>query len=77
VRLNEQARLPHVADLVARKLAGPEQSALADADVDFHRREYDRLRAALEDAHRASRLPELPSARPALHDLLVRLRLGG
>ena len=44
VRLNEEARLPHVADLIARKLAGPEQSVLDDADVAFHRREYERLR---------------------------------
>jgi predicted nucleotidyltransferase len=76
VRLNESAKLPHVADLVARKLVGPEQSALNDDDVDFHRREYDRLRDELGEAHRLSRLPEVPSARPALNDLLVRLRLG-
>jgi predicted nucleotidyltransferase len=76
VRLNESARLPHVADLIARKLAGPEQSALGEADVDFHRREYERLRAELEAAFQASTLPEGPSARPALNDLLVRLRLG-
>ena len=44
VRLNEEARLPHVDDLIARKLAGPEQSVLDDADVEFHRREYERLR---------------------------------
>lgn len=77
VRLNADARLSHVDALIARKLAGPEQSAVGDADVGFHRREYDRLRAALEDAHRASNLPEVPSARAALNDLLVRLRLGG
>ncbi len=76
VRLNEQARLSHVADLIARKLAGPEKSALEEADVAFHRSEFERLRAELEVAHRASVLPELPSARPALNDLLVRLRLG-
>ena len=75
VRLNEEARLPHVDDLIARKLAGPEQSALDDADVAFHRREYERLRAELEAAHQASTLPEAPSARPALNDLLVRLRM--
>ena len=77
VRLNADAKLPHVGDLIARKLAGPERSALADADVEFHRGEYERLRAALEDAHRASRLPEAPAARAALNELLVRLRLGG
>jgi predicted nucleotidyltransferase len=76
VRLNEEARLPHVEELIARKLAGPEKSALDDADVAFHRREYERLVAELEDAQRASTLPEAPSARPALDDLLVRLRMG-
>lgn len=75
VSLNADARLPHVTDLVARKLAGPEQSALADADVAFHRREYDRLRAELEAAQRASTLPEVPATRPALNDFLIRLRL--
>ena len=75
VRLNEEARLPHVAALIARKLAGPEQSALDEADVAFHRSEYERLVAELEAAHRASDLLEAPSARPALNDLLVRLRM--
>ena len=74
-RLNESFRLPQVPDLVARKLAGPEQSALDDADLAFHRGEYDRLRAALEEAHQSSGLPEAPSARAALNDLLLRLRL--
>jgi predicted nucleotidyltransferase len=77
VQLNAEARLPHVDDLISRKLAGPERSALDDADGDFHRREYERLQSELEAAHRDSRLPEGPSARPALNDLLVRLRVGG
>src|SRR6266536_922570 len=34
--LNEEFRLPYVADLVARKLAGPERSSLANADIAFH-----------------------------------------
>lgn len=76
VRLNAAARLPHVDDLIARKLAGPEQSALADADVAFHQREYDRLRAVLEESYKSSTLPEVPSARAGLNDLLIRLRLG-
>ena len=77
VRLNKEARLGQVDDLIARKLAGPEQSVLEDSDMDFHRGEYDRLRAELEAAHQASKLPEVPSARPALNDLLIRLRTGG
>ncbi|HEX8202292.1 MAG TPA: nucleotidyltransferase domain-containing protein, partial [Isosphaeraceae bacterium] len=76
VRLSGEARLPHVEELIARKLGGPEQSALDVADVAFHRREYQRLRAELEEAYRVSTLPEAPTSRPALNDLLVRLRLG-
>jgi uncharacterized protein len=75
VRLNEGARLSHVDDLIARKLAGPEAAVLAEGDVAFHRREYERLQAELEAAHRDSSLPEGPTARPALNALLVRLRL--
>jgi hypothetical protein len=39
------------------------------------RQEFERLRAELEASSRASRLPDGPSARPALNDLLIRLRL--
>jgi predicted nucleotidyltransferase len=76
VTLNEEFRLPYVADLVARKLAGPERSRLDDADIAFHESEYQRLRGELQAANDASRLPELPSeeTRAALNDLLVRVR---
>ena len=75
--LNEEFRLPNIAELVARKLAGPEKSKLADADMAFHESEYQRLRAELQTAHDSSKLPELPSegTRSALNDLLVRVRL--
>jgi len=74
VTLNERYPLSYVPDLVARKLAGPEQSTLTDADFDFHRREYERLLAELIGASERSSLPEVPSAKSALDDLLVRLR---
>jgi predicted nucleotidyltransferase len=79
VKLNEEFRLPYIADLVARKLAGPEKSGLEDADVAFHEAEYQRLRGELQAAHEASQLPEAPSerTRAALNDLLVRIRLVG
>ena len=73
--LNDEFRLPHVTDLVARQLAGPEQSTLEDADFSFHESEYERLRAALEEAYARSPLPEGPSAKAALNDLLVRMRM--
>jgi len=77
VTLNEEFRLPYIADLVARKLAGPEKSKLEGADIAFHEAEYQRLRAELQAAHDASQLLELPSeaTRTALNDLLVRVRL--
>jgi hypothetical protein len=61
VTLNEEFRLPYIADLVARKLSGPEKSKLEDADIAFHESEYQRLRVELQAAHDASTLPELPS----------------
>jgi predicted nucleotidyltransferase len=77
VTLNETFRLPFLPGLIARKLAGPEQSTLPDADLAFHETEYQRLRAELQAAHAASPLPELPdeATRAALNDLLVRIRL--
>jgi len=47
VTLNEDHKLPYIADLVARKLAGPEKSKLDDADIAFHEKEYQRLRGVL------------------------------
>jgi len=80
VTLNDEFKLPYIPDLVARKLAGPENLAvgqLLDAEVTFHESEYQRLRGELQAAHDASQLPESPSAetRAALNDLLLRLRL--
>jgi predicted nucleotidyltransferase len=78
-RLNEEARLPQLPDLLARKRGGPERGALEQADVGFHQAEVERLTAALEEAMRASPLPEAPrpEARAALNEVLVELRLGG
>lgn len=74
VLLNHVAKLGHVDDLIARKLAGPEQSEVGDADVGFHRHEYERLVRELEESSKDSTLPEAPSARAGLNDLRIRLR---
>ena len=74
VRLNDVFRLPYVPDLVARKVSGAERSPVAEADLAFHDAELDRLTGVLEEAGTATRLPDAPSARPALNDLLLRLR---
>lgn len=75
VKLDDVFRLPQLPDLIAAKTGGEEQSTLSDADSSFHERECQRLRAQLAQAASESRLPEAPTARAALHDLLVRLRL--
>jgi len=75
VRLNETAKLPYIPDLIARKVGGPEKGKLDQADLAFHEREFERLRAELEQAHAESKLPERPRATAAMDDLLVRIRL--
>ena len=74
--LNESFRLPYIAELIERKIASTEKGRLEQADLAFHQREYERLRAELEMAYQESKLPEAPGGAAALHDLLVRLRLG-
>lgn len=75
IRLNEEEKLPYLPDLIQRKVAGTEKGCLSEADLDFYRAEYDRLRDKLLRAYETSALPELPPGGAALHDLLVRLRL--
>ena len=76
INLNEVFHLPYVLDLVERKSGAAERATLEGADLAFHEGEFRRLLAALEEARDTSRLPERPSAREALHDLLLRVRLG-
>ena len=75
VRLNETAHLPYIAELIARKMGGPEQGHLEQADLAFYEGEYQRLTAELERAYDESRLPETARAAAAMNDLLVRVRL--
>ena len=77
VHLNASFHRPYIDDLIARKLAGPELAVLEDADLPFYRREYERLHAELEDAYRASSLPDAPAGKDALNDLLVQVRVSG
>lgn len=75
VLLNETAKLPYIPDLIDRKTSGPEKGRLDQADLGFHHREYERLRAELQQAFEQSGLPEVPSGAAALNDLLIRLRI--
>lgn len=75
VRLNESAKLPFIDDLVRLKLEGPEKGQLTDADLTLHESQYQRLVVKLEESYNRSSLPEVPSSRAALNDLLIRVRL--
>lgn len=76
VTLNLEFKLPYIPELVERKLNGGERQRLNAADISFYQSEYVRLRTELEKASSLSKLQEEPTARPALNDLLKRLRLG-
>lgn len=75
VHLNELFCLPYIPELITRKLAGPEKSELEAADLLFHQAEFERLTRTLEQAMLDSQLPESPSGKAQLNDLLIRVRL--
>ncbi len=77
VRLNETAKLPYLPDLIAQKTGGAEKAVLSQVDLEFHRREYERLLAELEQAFEETHLPSTGSGEAALNDLLIRIRLSG
>lgn len=74
LQLNEQAKLPYIDELVARKLAGAEKGRLESAGVAFYEQEFNRLATELEQAGGESALPEAPKGAGALNELLVRIR---
>lgn len=75
ISLNEEYRLPYIGELVERKVSGTEKGTLQTPEMNFHRGEYLRLVAQLEALSTESQLPESPTCREALNDLLVRVRL--
>lgn len=77
LHLNEEAKLPFIDDLVALKLAERESVTVANIDVGFHEERVRRLIVELEEAMKASALPDATDAGGDLNDLLVRLRLDG
>jgi uncharacterized protein len=75
VELNKVFKLPYIPDLISRKLYGAEKQTLESADMEFHKKEYERLRNVLQSQYENSKLPEESGGKPALNDLLIRLRL--
>lgn len=77
LRLNGRFDLPFIPDLVARKKERGERSRLDRSDLLAHEAFVKDLMRRLEEAFESTALPETPSSRRALSDLLVRLRLQG
>ena len=75
-RLNEDFGSATIRDLIDLKLNGVERQTLGNADLPFYEAEYARLRERLENAEHNSPLPPEVDIKPALHDWLIRLRLG-
>ena len=75
-RLNEEYELPYIPELIERKTRGTERQTLEQAEVSFYENEYDLLRKRLENETNQTRLPESQTAKAALNDLLLRVRLG-
>jgi uncharacterized protein len=73
--LSNETQLRFLDELIARKREGAEQSTLPSADLAFHEREVQNLFDALKAAYEKSDLPDQPSSKANLHDLLIRLRL--
>ncbi len=75
IKLNEVFKLSYLPDLIERKIKGAEKGVLPEADLEFYRKEYERLVSELEKAAEKTNLPERPTAKDELNDLLIRLRL--
>ncbi|HLJ85371.1 MAG TPA: nucleotidyltransferase domain-containing protein [Candidatus Angelobacter sp.] len=74
IHLNDDHKLPYIADLISRKTGGGEKGRLRDVELSFFQSEYERLLRVLGDEASASQLPAEATAEPALNDLLLRLR---
>ncbi len=74
VKLNEHFQLPYISDLITQKLSETEKCLLKQTDLEFHHQEYQRLQNELELAFENSDLPDEPSAKAELNDLLISIR---
>jgi uncharacterized protein len=73
--LNSKFRLPFITELIERKTGGAEQQTLDSAELGFFAKQFEEWDRRLMEAGEKTALPAETSARQALNDLLVRLRL--
>lgn len=73
--LNDRFRIPFIPDLIARKTGGMEQQVLGSEEMEYFERQFTGWEKRLMEAGEKTHLPSESSAKAALNDLLVRLRL--
>lgn len=73
--LNEAYQLSFLPELIERKVHGTENQAIDGAELAFYEKQFAALRTQLVDASECTSLPGTPSAKNALHDLLIQIRL--
>ncbi len=77
--LNQEFKLPYINELVDYKANSREKATLPTTDIKFeikfYESEYLRLRKILEEETAISKLPTSHAIKPALEDLLKRLRI--
>lgn len=74
--LDDEYRLPYIADLIARKVSTKEKVTIEDADLALHEAEFTRLLARLLAEAQVSQLPEEATARGDLERAVIEARLG-
>jgi uncharacterized protein len=74
-KLNQVFQLSYLNDLITQKCTSSEKSLLNKADLNFYQQEYQRLQTELTTAFNNSHLPNEPSAKLELNNLLINLRL--
>jgi uncharacterized protein len=73
--LNDRFRIPFIPNLIARKIGGVEGQALGSDEMEYFERQFTEWEKRLMEAGEKTHLPSENSAKVALNDLLVRLRL--
>lgn len=74
-KLNQSFRLSYIDDLIAAKTSGAEKAPLDLTNLPMHEREFSRLCAELDAARDRSTLPDEPTCRREMEELLVRIRM--
>lgn len=75
ISLNQHFMLAFLPELIARKIGGTEKETLDEEENDFYKAQFRDLEKQLKEASTKTHLPAKPTAKPALNDLLIRLRL--